>query len=189
MTIPPPIVNITWSTLAIVAIGVVWIWSVTGWKLLSHTSYGKIIRGRNVAISISMAVLAAVVAFSLPIFSEPFISSTIAGLISGAAICLHSALDPIKEGFWHHRRLRYIVSGTIIVVTTALGNAFPTPIIIPIASAAVMFHRHHLIRMQMLSQCLEDIQSLQHKILTYQADIQQENTLQNSSNDKIANAS
>ncbi len=189
MTISNQIVDLTWSIFAIAAISSVWIWAVTGWKQLAYSNYCKIIRGRNVAASFALGFLAIIIGLSLPILPKLLINSAFAGFFSGVAICLHNALDPIKEGFWHHKRLKYIVTALILAGTTILGEAFPMPIIVPIASAAVIFHRHHLIRVKMLNQCLDDIQSLQSKLLTYETQSKQDSLLSESLDDKISRAS
>src|SRR4051812_19852130 len=98
-----------WSLLALSATLLFWRWSLAGWRRLAHGPAAHVLRRRNLAVAVGLSPCVILTALALPAFGllPPFVTAT----LSAAAFCAHAALDPSKNGFWHHRRLRPIFAG------------------------------------------------------------------------------
>jgi hypothetical protein len=191
MNLNTDITAIVWSLFATIAIAGIWVWAVSGWSHLAHSSYGRVVRGRNVAVCCGLLSVALGALLSLPVF--PVISNQLAGFLGAVGVCLHTALDPMQEGFWHHRRMRYVITSVLLVGGVMLSIYFPIPALVPVIAASVVYHRHQQARSRMTALCLQEIELLRMKLLSFQAaqsgaDIP-DHSPQNSVDDNLANAS
>jgi len=178
MNTPLEFTTYLWTAFTLCAIGCFWRWGISGWQNFRGSPYSRIISGRNASMNMCLGILTASCIVAVPISQLSDITHIMLGFVSGLTICLHAALDPNHEGFWHHRRLKWLVAAFILGSFSFLGSVLPEPVMLPLISAGFIYHRHHVLRIKLISQSLSDIQALKRKLLSLEAQKSQQVILQ-----------
>lgn len=149
--------NSTQLTTALVAAGIVllWHWAILGHRQLTSSVHGELVRSRNVAISsgLLLCLMASAATFWV---ADPKLMTI--PLIC-AALFVHAALEPSRETFWHHRRIRLTYGGLLILGAIVAGWLI-SPAYLPLMGAVLIFDTHHRQYRRFMRRLLLDIDQL-----------------------------
>lgn len=112
----------------------------------------------------------------------------LSALLAAAAFLAHGALDPARQGFWHHRRLRPVAVVATFALATALGAYLPYPELIPALFAAGVFHRLQRQSGELMRRSVEDVEGLSRKLMTFEAKRQAEASHLKNADDRLPKA-
>ena len=103
-TISQFILESLWAILSLSAMGLFWHWSLAGWRRLAHGPSAHVFRRRNLAVTVGLGPCFLLTLLALP--AVGWFSPYVTALLAAVAFCTHAAMDPSKNGFWHHLRLK-----------------------------------------------------------------------------------
>lgn len=156
------------TTLAVLGIALLWTWSLLGRRAYRAYTSGRLFENRQAATMQPFALLLGVAAAapfsSLHAAGAPFI-----GIASALIYARYVALDPLRSGFWHHRRLRPIGVGVCLGVGATIAWYAPAPAMAPLLFAALVFNRYLKLSVAITEQQLADLEAQRQKLLSYTA--------------------
>lgn len=95
----------------------------------------------------------------------------LAGVASALPFLAREALDPLRVGFWHHRRLRRLGCGISALGGIGLALFAPSLVLAPLAFSILLFHRHLHGHHGLVRQAVAEIEALSHKVLALQVEL------------------
>ena len=168
------------TALSVIGIALFWVWSLLGRRAYRAHTAGRLFEIRQAAAMQPFALLIGID----PIAAfQPSVAVTIlTGVAAGLVYARYVALDPLRTGFWQHRRLRPI--GTVACVAAGAVAAFyaPAPALAPLAFAALVFNRYLRLSVAITEQHLADLEAQRQKLLSLSA------TFPHSAVDKVSKA-
>lgn len=166
--------------IAIVATGILllWRWSVLGWRHLAASVHGEQIRTRNIAVSFGLALC------FMATISTLWFPFLLSGPLTAIAALVHSALEPSRETFWHHRRVRMLGIMALVGIALLMSWFFPSPFL-PLLGATFIFHVHHRQNRRLMGRLLLEIDQLTRRNLSLTADTHNDRIINPESGDDI----
>lgn len=169
---------ITWTALAsdnlpgVLALGLIAgfaAWSLGGSWRLRRSSAAHLFRGRTFTALIGLMPCFGLTLVAMTLRESSLFVHLPIAVLSGVAFLAHCATDPGRRGFWHHRRLRPVGVAATGAFAVGLAMGLPIPELIPLAFAAMTFHRHQRETTEVMVRCFEDVEGLRGKLLSLDA--------------------
>ena len=151
------------TALSVCGIALIWAWSLLGRKAFRAHTGGRLFAHRQAAATQPFAILLAL-ALAGYAATSPVLAAAL-GVASSAAYMRYVALDPLRTGFWHHRRLRLVGIAVLAAVGALIGLYAPAAAFAPLATAALVFSRYLRLSVAMTEQHLTDLDAQRQKLL------------------------
>jgi hypothetical protein len=163
------------SAFAFISVSLLWLWSVFGLKALQNqrlSGHLPLERRRKRAAAVSY--LAALSICTLMAFTpaKDALSLRLWSGLSIASPLLHAWLDPLKSGYLHHGKVRYLAFLGLFTLLAGLTLYAPLPAATPLVFAALVFHRHQRATMRHFAETLAEQAALSTKIIDLNAKLE-----------------
>jgi hypothetical protein len=145
------------------AIAVLWAWTLVGRKAFQAQGGGRLFALRQAAAAPQLAFLTLLAPLAL-LATDPFLQLVL-GAAAGLAFVRYVAADPLKTGFWHHRRLRPVGAAACVTAGAALAVYGPFVALAPLAFAVLVFNRHLRLTAAMTEQNLKDLEAQRQRLV------------------------
>ncbi len=157
------------TAVALIGIALFGIWARLGRRAYHVAEAGRLFERRLSASLLPFVALALLVPLAVRVGALP-LGGPVVGALAAGAYVVYVARDPLRGGFWHHRRLRKLGTLAFVLAGAVSARLVPAPELVPLAFAALVFHRHQKIAAALVVQQLADGEAQRLKLLSFRAE-------------------
>lgn len=157
------------TAVALIGIALFGIWAQLGRRAYHIAEAGRLFERRLAASLLPFVTLALLVPLAVRVGSWT-VGGVVVGALAAVTYVVYVARDPLRGGFWHHRRLRKLGTVACVVAGAVAARFVPAPEVVPLAFAALVFHRHQRIAADLVVQQLADGEAQRLKLLSFRAE-------------------